>query len=157
MRQQKINQLRISLVAGTILIVVAILVGVMVFYVMERHTENLLRQNLQISLQNHVDIAQSEIRGGFEKGLTVATRPLLINQIEYANTHSGDNATLPVLTKAAQSFLSTGLTAISFFDAEGKEVAHAGAFLQKSALSVPVNTAGHTQILFSTQFFCARM
>ncbi|GBL44793.1 diguanylate cyclase/phosphodiesterase [Sulfuriferula multivorans] len=153
MSQQKIDQQRIGLVAGTILVAVAILVGMMVFYIMQRHAENLLRQTLQTSLQNHVDIAQSEIRGGFEKGLTVATRPLLINQIEYANTHSGDNATLTVLTKAAQSFLSTGLTAISLFDAQGKEVAHAGAFLRKPALSVPVSTVGHTQILYSNQFF----
>ena len=153
MPQHKIDQQRIGFVAGAILIVVSILVGVMVFYIMQRHTEALLRHSLQTSLQNHVDIAQSEIRGAFEKGQTVAMRPLLINQMEYANTHSGDNATLAVLTKAAQSFLSTGLTAISLFDAQGKEVAHAGAFLQKPALSVPVNTAGRTQILFSTRFF----
>ncbi len=42
MSQTKINQPRINLVAGTILIVVTLLVGLTVFVVMQRHSEMLL-------------------------------------------------------------------------------------------------------------------
>ncbi len=43
MPHPKIHQPRIVLVAGTILIVVTLLVGVTVFVVMQRHAEALLR------------------------------------------------------------------------------------------------------------------
>ena len=45
----KIHQHRISLVAGTILVAVTLLVGISVFMVMQRHAEELLSKNLQSS------------------------------------------------------------------------------------------------------------
>lgn len=153
MQQQKIDQQPIGLVAGAILIVVAILVGVMVFYVMGHHAEHLLRSSLQSSLQNRVALAKSEIRQGFQKGMTVATRPFLIDQVQRMATHDGDDATLEALNKAAQSFLSTGLSAIALFDKDGKELARAGDFVQQSALTVPINFSGHARLLFTDKFF----
>ncbi|HUW27229.1 MAG TPA: EAL domain-containing protein [Sulfuriferula sp.] len=153
MQKQKNDQQPIGLVAGAILIVVAILVGVMVFYVMGQHAEHLLRSSLQSSLQNRVDLAKSEIRQGYERGMTVATRPFLINQLQRVNMHDGDGATLEALNKAAQSFLTTGLSAIALFDKGGKELARAGDFVQQSALTVPINFPGHVHLLFTDKFF----
>lgn len=153
MQQQKINQQRIGLVAGTILVVVAILVSAMVFYIMKRHAEHLLSSSLQSSLQNQVDLAKSEIRRGFERGMMVATRPFLIDQLQRVDTHDGDGAILDALNKGVQSFLSTGLSAIALFDKDGQELARAGAFVQQPALTVPINFAGHAQLLFKDKFF----
>ncbi len=78
MPHPKIHQLRIVLIAGTILIVVTLLAGVTVFVVMQRHAEALLSKGLQLSLQNRVQLAKVEIRGGLDKAVSISTRPLLI-------------------------------------------------------------------------------
>ena len=134
MQLQKIDQQRISLVAGAILVMVALFVGVMVFYVMERHAKHLLSNNLQSALQNNVELAKAEIRQGHDRGMTVATRPFLIDQLQRANTHDGDAATLQALARGAQSFLATGLMAVALFNKDGQELARAGDFVQQPAL-----------------------
>ena len=151
MQQQKINPQRIGLVAGTILIVVAFLVGVLVFYVMERHGERLLGSSFQSSLQNYVELAKSEIRQGFEKSMTVTTRPLLIDQLQRVDTHDGVN--LDALNRVAQSLHAAGLSAVALFDKDGHELARAGAFVQQPALTVPIHFVTRAQLLFKEQFF----
>ena len=153
MQLQKINQQRISLVAGAILVTVAIFVGMMVFYIMERHAEHLLSNNLQTSLQNNVEFAKSEIRHGFERGMTISTRPFLIEQIQRVNTHNGGGAALQSLNRGAQSFLATGLSAVALFSKDGQEVARAGNFVQQPALITPINTSDHAHLLFKDKFF----
>lgn len=153
MQPQKIDQQRISLVAGAILVTVAIFVGVMVFYIMERHAKHLLSSTLQASLQNSVELAESEIRQGYEKGMTVAARPFLIDQLQRVNIHDGGDAPLHALSRGAQSFLATGLSAVTLFSKDGQEVARAGSFVQQPALTTPINFAGHARILFKDKFF----
>ena len=76
MQQQKINQQRIVLVVGTILITIATLVGGLVFYTMGRHAEQLLSSSLQASLQNQAELTQFEIRRGTDIADFIASRPL---------------------------------------------------------------------------------
>ena len=139
--------------AGTILVVVTILVGMSVFYIMQRHAENLLRHSLQTSLQNQVALTRSEIKRGFERNITVATRPLLINQAQQAIAQRGDDTARTVLNKVIKSFLQTGLSAISLSDTNGNEVARAGVFVQQPALAVPLSLTGNTELLFKGKFF----
>ncbi|MDP3707277.1 MAG: PAS domain S-box protein [Polaromonas sp.] len=55
------------------------------------------------------------------------------------------------LHTAVQSFLSTGLTAIALLDKDGRELAHAGSFAQKSALSVPLGLPGRVHLIWDGQ------
>lgn len=153
MQPQRIDQQRIGFVAGAILVVVTVLVGMAVFYIMQRHAENLLRHSLQTSLQNQVALAKSEIQRGFERNVTVATRPLLINQAQLAITQPGDPAARTVLNKVIKTFMQTGLSAIALLDNNGNEVAHAGTFIQQPALAVPLGLIENTQLLFKDKFF----
>jgi PAS domain S-box-containing protein len=153
MQPQRIDQQRIGFVAGAILIVVTVLVGIAVFYIMQRHAENLLRQSLQTSLQNQVALTKSEIQRGFERNANVATRPLLINQTQLAITQPGDPAARTVLNMVIKSFIQTGLSAITLLDNNGNEVAHAGTFIQQPALAVPLGLTENTQLLFKEKFF----
>ena len=153
MQPQRIDQQRIGFVAGAILIVVTVLVGMAVFYIMQRHAENLLRHSLQTSLQNQVALTKSEIQRGFERNATVATRPLLINQTQLAIAQPGDPAARTVLNKVIKSFMQTGLSAIALLDNNGNEVAHAGTFIQQPALAVPLGLTENTQLLFKEKFF----
>ncbi|MDP2254516.1 MAG: hypothetical protein Q8K05_00420, partial [Polaromonas sp.] len=151
MLHQKNHQHRISLIAGIILIAVTLLVGVTVFIVMQRHAQELLSKSLQLSLQNRVQLIQTEIGAGFDRTVLITTRPLLIDQLQRVNADANDGAARIALHTAVQSFLSTGLTAIALLDKDGRELAHAGSFAQKSALSVPLGLPGRVHLIWDGQ------
>lgn len=134
-----------------ILVIVTLLVGVTVFVVTLRHAEELLSENLQSSLFNRTQLTQVEIRAGFESTVVVATRPLLIGQMERLNSGEDDDAARLVVNEAAKSFLGTGLTAIAFLDKDGREVAQAGTFAQQPALTVPLALPGHAELMWDGQ------
>ncbi|HQS31998.1 PAS domain S-box protein [Polaromonas sp.] len=139
---------RITLVAGTILLVLTVLVGTAVFIIMARHAEELLSKSLQMSLENRAQLVQSEIGAGLDKTMVVATRPLLLDQMQRLTAGADDAAARVVLNKAVQSFLSTGLTAIALFDKDGREVTRAGTFANRAALTVPLKLPGPAQLLW---------
>lgn len=153
MQQPKFNQKRIIIVARIILMVAAATIGTMVFYIMKNHTEDLLRTSLQSSLQNHIVLAESEIRQAFEKSATVATRPFLIKQIALNNTTGDHPAALVALQRGAQSFLTTGLTAIALYDREGNQIVQAGHFMPTPELEVPIHFAKDSQLFYLKQFY----
>jgi diguanylate cyclase (GGDEF)-like protein/PAS domain S-box-containing protein len=151
MSLQNTHQPRIGLVAGAILIVVTLLVGVSVFVVMQRHAEELLSKSLRSSLQNRVQLTQSEIEAGFNRVVVVATRPLLIEHMHRVDAGVDDGTARMTLNNAVQTFLPTGLTAIALFDRNGQELAHAGAFARKVKLAVPLNFPGRVQLMWDGQ------
>ncbi len=148
MQQQKNNQQRIALVASTILIAVAIMVGVMVFFIMARHTERLLSTSLQSSLQNHVAFVQSEIQGGLDMIATLVNRPFMIDQLARLNEAPNDAEALAGLrTQVVPAILKTGITGVVLYGRDGREVMRAGVFAQPK-LSVPLNLPGQPRLLW---------
>ena len=145
-----IRQPRIVPVAGTILIIVTLLVGVAVFIVMERHAEALLSKSLQSSLQSRVQQTETEIRAGFDKTVLISTRPLLIEQLQLVNTQA-DATARKKLGAGARSFLQTGFTAIALYGRDGQELARAGIFTQHPELTVPLNFPGQVQLMWDGQ------
>ena len=131
MRQKTHDQPRIVFVAGLILVLATIFSGSIVFLLMERHAEGLLRKNLLSSLQNKVKTVESEIRQRRAAAVTVATRPFLIDQVQRASAPGGGDEALRMLERGARSFLSSGLSAIALYGTDGHELAHAGAFAQR--------------------------
>ena len=152
MRQKTHDQPRIVFVAGLILVLATIFSGSIVFLLMERHAEGLLRKNLLSSLQNKVKTVESEIRQRRAAAVTVATRPFLIDQVQRASAPGGGDEALRMLERGARSFLSSGLSAIALYGTDGHELAHAGAFAQGPDLAVPLDPAGRTQILWNGGF-----
>ncbi|MHB1677118.1 MAG: ATP-binding protein [Sulfuriferula sp.] len=150
MPPQKIKQLRISLIAGIILIVIFVMANVSVFLVMQRHAEVLLHKNLQSSLGNYVQLVRTEIRAGFDRTTFVASRPLLIDQMRQVDTGVDDSVARAMLHKAALSF-GAEFTAFALYDKNGREVAHAGSFIRKSVLTVLLNLPGRVQLMWDRQ------
>lgn len=153
MPRSRFAQKRITIVSGLILVTAMATVGTTVFYVMKNHAENLLRTSLSTDLQNHVVLAQTEIRQSFEKSETVATRPFLIRQLDTINQAPENVKAQKALQQGADSFLQTGLDAIALFDAHGNKVAHAGQFAEHPVLSVPINVAENTLLIYEDQYF----
>jgi PAS domain S-box-containing protein len=148
MHQPKIHQPRIVLVAGIILVVVTLMAGIGVFVVMERQTEDLLSKSLQVSLQNRIQLVKAEIDTVFGKTTVAATRPQFISLVQLANASVDVQANQATLANVVQSFLPTGLTAISVFGKDGRQLAQAGTFAQKPAMAVPLNLPGRVQLLW---------
>jgi diguanylate cyclase (GGDEF)-like protein/PAS domain S-box-containing protein len=148
MQQQKINQQQIGLVASTILIGVVMLVGVTVFYIMSRHAERLLSDSLQSSLQNHVELAQFDIRRGADIAQSIATRPLLLDQVQRLNQRAEDAAALSALKLATQSILSSGVSAVALLDQSGHELTRAGTFVQQADLEISLKLSNKTQMIW---------
>jgi len=151
MPHPKIHQPRIVLVAGTILLIVTLLVGVSVFMLMQRHAEALLSKSLQSSLQSRIQLTETEIRANFDSTVLIATRPLLIDQLQHINARTDDTVALNKLNVAARSFLQTGLTALTFYGEDGQELVRTGVFAQQPELAVPLNLPGHAQLLWDGQ------
>ncbi len=152
MQQQKINQQRIGLVASTILIVVVLLVGVMVFYIMSRHAERLLSDSLQSSLQNHVELTQFEIRRGTDIADSIATRPLLLDQMQRLNRVPNEPSAIFALQRASQAFLSPRVSAIAFYDQRGRVVVSAGRVVTQPDLEIPLKLSSPAQLIWQGGF-----
>ena len=152
MRKTTHIQPQIVSVAGLILVLATLFSGSIVFFLMERHAESLLRQNLLSALQNKVKTVEAEIRQRRAAAVTVATRPFLIDQVQRASAPGGGEEALRMLERGAKSFLSSGLSAIALNDRDGHELARAGAFAKRPDLAVPLDTAGRTQILWKGGF-----
>jgi diguanylate cyclase (GGDEF)-like protein/PAS domain S-box-containing protein len=151
MTHQKIHQPRIVLVAEIILLVVTLLVGVTVFIIMQRHAEGLLSKSLQSSLQSRVQLTRVEIRAGFDRTVLISTSPLLIDQLQFANTRADDTAARSKLNMAARTLLQTGLTAIALYGKDGQELTRGGIFTQQPELVVPLNLPGQVQLMWDGQ------
>lgn len=152
MQSSKNHPHRISLVAGVLLIIVALLVGTTVFFVMLRYAESLLSNGLQSSLQSRVQLTLTELGAGFDRTRLIATRPLLMDQIQQVNTGADQGAVTAELERIAPSFLLAGFTAIALFDKNGRELAHAGTFTQQAELAIPLNFPGRVQLLWNKHF-----
>ncbi|MBT9476612.1 MAG: PAS domain S-box protein, partial [Polaromonas sp.] len=149
--QPKNRQHRISLVAGVILLVTTVLVSASIFMVMARHAEALLSKSLQISLKNRIKLLQTEIEAGLNRTTVIATRPLLMNQMQGRNAGVDESPAHLALQAAVQSFLSTGFTAIALLDKDGRELAHAGSFAHKPVLAVALAFPGRVQLIWDEQ------
>lgn len=154
MQAQKVFQPRIGLVASTILIGVVLLVGVLVFYIMARHTERLLNTSLQSALQNHIRLTQAEILAGIEKIASLGNRPFMVDQLQRLNERQSDLAALDALNRIlVPSILKTPVSGVVLYDRSGREVARGGVFLQRPELTVKLNFPGQPRLMWKNGFF----
>lgn len=152
MQPKTINQPRIILVAGLILLVTTICTGLMAFLLMVRHAENLLSKSLQLSLQNKVAEVETEIRQRVGATTMVATRPFLIEQVQQASAVNGDTKALQALERGVKSFVSSGFSAIAIYSSGGQELARAGNFERQPKLTVPLVSAKQAHLLWNGGF-----
>lgn len=152
MHQAKYNQHHIGLVASAILIAVVIMVGVMLFFVMARHTERLLSTSLQSSLQNHVELILSEIEGGDDLIVALTNRPFMIEQLEILNERANDAEAFARLKDVlVPAILRTGITGVALYGKDGKEVVRGGEFV-RSQLSVPLNLPNRPRLAWKNGY-----
>lgn len=143
---------RISLIGGLILIALTLASGIAVYFLMQKQAESILIRVIETTLQNNRHNFEIGIDSGVMKSLTVSTRPLVMRSLATVNADPLDEKSRRDLKWVAQTFLLTGFTAISFRDAMGTEIAHAGHFASHTDLRVPLKGDAQAYLLWDKQF-----
>ncbi len=143
---------RISIIGGLVLVALTLAAGISVYVVMQRQAESILSRSLEASLQNKVLLFESQIDQGMVRTRAVTTRPFLIQSLQLLDAEPGNARGRHELQRIAQSFLLTGFTGMSFYDARGNEVARAGHFSQNLEARVPLNANNRVFLLWDGQF-----
>jgi diguanylate cyclase (GGDEF)-like protein/PAS domain S-box-containing protein len=143
---------KISFIGGLILLVLTLAAGISVYVVMQRQAESTLTKSLETALQHSVRLFESQIDQRLAGARTAATRPFVIQNLQLLDTQPSHAKGRYDLQRIALSFLPTGFTGVSFYDARGNEVARAGLFSQKSELRVPLTATPPAFLLWDGQF-----
>lgn len=149
---------RISYLGGLVLIVLTLITGLAVFKLMLSEGESILSNSLTLSLKSRASIFQITIENRAIAVNTIATRPLLTQELIRFNTNPSDQSASTALQRGINSFLSTGFTALALDGPDGQEITHAGTFITEPALSVPVKLAVSATLMWKDEFiFNSRM
>ena len=143
---------RISFIGGFVLVALTLAAGISVYIVMQQRAELILSKSLQASLQSHIQLAESQIDRALNNAQTVATRIYPVKNLQLLKSEPGNATAIDELQRTADSFLKAGFTGLSFFDANGREVARAGKFSDKYILRVRLKIDGNIFLLWRDQF-----
>jgi signal transduction histidine kinase/CheY-like chemotaxis protein len=149
MTYQTPNKSKILLIAGIVLSSMTVLVGVVVFLVMERNSEELQSKRLQMSLKNEIELFKTEIESVIERVEFISTRPLLIQNMQVADTNGHSTAATSALVDTAQSFALHSNSAIKMYGKGGQELASVGIASQQSELAILLaGFSGHVELIW---------
>lgn len=140
-RERRIIVFGAGILAGVILIS-----GFVVFRIMQRQGETVLGRELQLTLQSRAHLFETEIDSGARRGLTIVTRPFLIQQLNMLNQDPRDRKATVALRRGMQSFLKTGFSALAIETRRRHIVASAGTFVGTPALALPLAGYGDVQL-----------
>lgn len=143
---------RISIIVGLILVTLTLVSGISVYGLMQRKAQSILSKNLEVSLLNNVHLFEDRIDRGIDETHLVTTRFLVINSLKYYPATKTDHAKSSALHLIAQTLLQSGFRGVSFYTADGREVARAGRFSKSPAMRIPLSAPTPTSLLWDRQY-----
>lgn len=138
----------ISLIAATILVAVTCVAGIAVFVVMQHYAQSLLVTTLQQNLRNRSEQIELYVNEHVNAAVTIATRPFIIQQYQVLTSDPHNSVATQALNRAAATFLPTGLSNVTFYDASGRELARAGTELQEPELNIALTLDQRVNLLW---------
>ncbi|HUW98603.1 MAG TPA: EAL domain-containing protein [Acidiferrobacter sp.] len=142
--------LKIGLLTEAILVVLTLAAGLSAYLVMQQEAQAILKRNLSALLQDDMRTLSQEIQHGIGLGVTVATRPFVINNLKAIDAHPNDTKARRSLDRVAQSFLPMGLSAVAFVGKQGQTITQAGSF-RNPEFTVHLNTKQEAFLLWDQQ------
>lgn len=143
---------RIGFIGGFILAGLTLAAGISVYVVMQRQAESLLSKSIVSLLQSNQRLFQSGIEQSLLNTQTVASRPFLIQNLQWLALKPDKATGLVALQRFAGTYPLSVFTGLSFYDVRGHEVARAGHFSQKHDLRVPLKSNHRAFLLWDGQF-----
>lgn len=146
------NKYRINIIGGIILLVLTLTAGISVYVVMQRQAEAILSKSLEASLRSNVKLIESQINHAMNISKIVVTRPNVMNKMQLLVANPGNANVLDEFPTIANSFITTGLSAITFYNTAGHVVARAGQFSEKYQMRVLLKSNDRAFLLWDEQF-----
>ncbi|MDE3021977.1 MAG: EAL domain-containing protein [Pseudomonadota bacterium] len=150
----KRDEYRITFIGFLILMLLTCVAGLSVYVVMQHQVKSILSQSLEVSLKNRIQIFDNQILQGMAQTQRIAARPALINSLVRLRSIPGNpgKGTQNQLQQFARSFLTQEYQGVSILNSRGKELAHAGYFLQKPEFHVALDAHPGAALLWDGQF-----
>ena len=126
--------------------------GISVYVVMQRQAEAILSKSLEISRQHSARLFESQIDQGIDKALALTTRLFILQNLQLLAADPQNAQGISNLQQVAKSFLQTGFTGMSFYNARGDEIASAGRFFQDHDMGVALHSKYAARLLWVGQF-----
>jgi diguanylate cyclase (GGDEF)-like protein/PAS domain S-box-containing protein len=142
---------KINIFSGLILIVLTLTASLSVYVIMKRHAELTLKKSYEILLHNEATSADTHINYTLNSTMTVATRILVIKNLQLLALKPDHATAQAELQSVAQSFLSVGLVGLSIVDVRGLELARAGVFSQ-GGKRIPLKTKYRAFVVWDKHF-----
>lgn len=139
---------KISLVGGAILMAIAIATGVGTFAILQHKMETTLAHELALTLENRAGFFTQIIDQSESDARFIATRPILLGQLERLETDPGDRHAKAQLQTAARSFVEFGYNAVAIYDRRHRRIVHAGAFAASAQADVRLSAPYATRLLW---------
>ncbi|MHB8253762.1 MAG: putative bifunctional diguanylate cyclase/phosphodiesterase [Acidiferrobacter sp.] len=141
---QKRRDLRINLLAASLIVAASLVVGLAVFSIMRASTDTVLRRSLVSNLAVRAQWAVRDIRDADERARTLATRPFLARQVAAAD--SGRPMAAKAVSEGLRSFLDMKLSALALITRQGAVLAQAGHFVTAPMLAVTLHGVRQAQL-----------
>lgn len=140
---------RISLISGSILLVIAISAGLAGFVLMAKTTLEVLTNSLTISLEHRVRTFQSALENGIRDVQLASTRPRFnILMAQLANTSLTDAEHQELGRILDDIIKNTPITALVVTDTLGRIVGKRGELIQNPAFQAPLVVQGDANLLW---------
>jgi diguanylate cyclase (GGDEF)-like protein/PAS domain S-box-containing protein len=140
---------RINWGGAAIMVTVTLVAGLSVFFVMLQQLEGSMHKSLQVSLDSQARQFAQTLDRGQEKTVIIATRPFLIQNLQNTYQASAHQTALSGLKRIAESFMPSGFSMVTIYDASNRELVRVGEPRQNEELRAPLPTNPTTSLLWS--------
>jgi len=113
--------------------------GLLVYFVMQRQSEDFLRKGLEAALQVRIEHLVLTIKNSIDKSAAIATRPFLVDEMRLLDKDKTNEKARREFIRAAKAGLPNGFSAIAFYDHDNDEVARIGEFSSNPEINITLN------------------
>jgi PAS domain S-box-containing protein len=139
---------RITAVGAAILVATALSAGITTFAVLQGRAQNLVRDELLVSLTRRGDFVRELIVLREVNARIAATRPAAIRNLRVIRAGQDDGSNIANVRAVVASFLGQGFSAIAYTDIDGNVVASGGRFLEAPPISAALATPDKAELLW---------
>jgi PAS domain S-box-containing protein len=149
---------RITRRSLAVLALVAVAAGAGGFAALESEFEHTRKEDVRSTAVVTSEALVSAMDGGVWLAQTIATRPIVVEQLAALATNASDSARRERLRNITRSLLMAGVTAARFVDTAGAPLAEAGAFTAQAdtpSLALAHDYAATTRLVWASGFVLA--
>ncbi|MGQ0620229.1 MAG: sensor histidine kinase [Panacagrimonas sp.] len=147
------TDLRIVSIGTLLLVVVAMVTGLPIFFVVKAHIEDTIAAGLRTGLTTEVQLIDTIVSLRMQRAAIVINRPSIIGGLQVLNGSPTDSAALTRLQVTVESFRPHGFSALRVALPDGHVVAGSGAFLSDPAVVMRLDSDRDQQLLWRDGYY----